>query len=397
MGLYGSGGGNDSLAHRAAAGGGGGQVNTVTNIDGTIVVTGSATDRVVSAGTITPGLNGTLALSSTTPSTVSLSAPGIGAAATAAKADHSHDLSLSIAPAWTGVHTWTNAAVPVTSTITDASAATQLEAARFRHLSSVTATGGNAVYVSLWATNATPAAAEISRLTAIASVITAGSERGVFVISNAVAGVMTPHQFSTLGDFYATASLALGSITLSTGVVTSIAKLSIVSTMVNLNSNQAANGGFTFTGTVNVSGARQYFVITPSSNTTTTGGTEVQFFEYQAHTNQFASNTAVASQREFCIKAPTYAFATAGGVISDAATLYVSAAPIVGTNAAITRAYSLWTDDGDVRHDNIGVALGGGATPTLGTIGGSGPATAAQNKWARLNIDGTNYFIPVWV
>src|SRR5712691_3977685 len=30
------------------------------------------------------------------------------------------------------------------------------------------------------------------------------------------------------------------------------------------------------------------------------------------------------------------------------------------------------------------VALGGGATPTFGTIGGSGPATAAQNTWMRV-------------
>lgn len=54
---------------------------------------------------------------------------------------------------------------------------------------------------------------------------------------------------------------------------------------------------------------------------------------------------------------------------------------------------------GTVRH-KLGVALGGGAAPTLGTIGGSGPATAAQNKWLEITIDesGTlvTYWIPVW-
>lgn len=42
-------------------------------------------------------------------------------------------------------------------------------------------------------------------------------------------------------------------------------------------------------------------------------------------------------------------------------------------------------------------ALGGGATATLGTIGGSGPATAAQNQWLQVLIGGVNHWIPVWV
>ncbi len=42
-------------------------------------------------------------------------------------------------------------------------------------------------------------------------------------------------------------------------------------------------------------------------------------------------------------------------------------------------------------------ALGGGAAPTLGTIGGTGPATAAQSKWLQITINGTNHWIPAWV
>ena len=42
------------------------------------------------------------------------------------------------------------------------------------------------------------------------------------------------------------------------------------------------------------------------------------------------------------------------------------------------------------------VALGGGAAPTFGTIGGSGPATAAQNSWLKVKINGTDSFIPIW-
>ena len=43
------------------------------------------------------------------------------------------------------------------------------------------------------------------------------------------------------------------------------------------------------------------------------------------------------------------------------------------------------------------IALGGGAAPTLGTIGGSGPATAAQNSWMRfLDGSGAPMWVPVW-
>jgi hypothetical protein len=42
------------------------------------------------------------------------------------------------------------------------------------------------------------------------------------------------------------------------------------------------------------------------------------------------------------------------------------------------------------------VALGGGAAPTLGTIGGSGPAAAAQFGWGKMKYQGVVTFFPVW-
>lgn len=43
------------------------------------------------------------------------------------------------------------------------------------------------------------------------------------------------------------------------------------------------------------------------------------------------------------------------------------------------------------------VALGGGAAPTFGTIGGSGPATAAQNTWMRvIDSTGAAFWVPAW-
>jgi len=43
------------------------------------------------------------------------------------------------------------------------------------------------------------------------------------------------------------------------------------------------------------------------------------------------------------------------------------------------------------------VALGGGATALVGTIGGTGPATAAQNAWMRvLDNNGVAFWLPGW-
>lgn len=55
-------------------------------------------------------------------------------------------------------------------------------------------------------------------------------------------------------------------------------------------------------------------------------------------------------------------------------------------------------DDADsvTRLNHINRALGGGSGATLGTIGGSGPATAAQNSWMEYVVNGVTYWIPVW-
>lgn len=51
----------------------------------------------------------------------------------------------------------------------------------------------------------------------------------------------------------------------------------------------------------------------------------------------------------------------------------------------------------DIKWGKAVVALGGGAAPTLGTIGGSGPSGAGQTEWLRV-VTSTNQvrFIPLW-
>ena len=66
-----------------------------------------------------------------------------------------------------------------------------------------------------------------------------------------------------------------------------------------------------------------------------------------------------------------------------------------GVNAALWITAGLSRFDGRVDINN-GIALGGGAAATLGTIGGSGPTTAAQAQWVEIDIGGTAHWIAVW-
>ena len=50
-----------------------------------------------------------------------------------------------------------------------------------------------------------------------------------------------------------------------------------------------------------------------------------------------------------------------------------------------------------VLNHTLSDALGGGATPTFGTIGGSGPTAAAQATWIRVELSGVTHWIPAWV
>ncbi len=54
--------------------------------------------------------------------------------------------------------------------------------------------------------------------------------------------------------------------------------------------------------------------------------------------------------------------------------------------------------DGDsIKWGSAPVSVGGGATATLGTIGGSGPAAAAMRNWLRfIESDGTPSFLPTF-
>ncbi|MDO8430820.1 MAG: hypothetical protein Q7S58_00270 [Candidatus Binatus sp.] len=57
----------------------------------------------------------------------------------------------------------------------------------------------------------------------------------------------------------------------------------------------------------------------------------------------------------------------------------------------------LQTSAAGIEYGLPSVAMGGGAAPTLGTIGGGGPATAGQNSWLKLfDSTGAAIYVPIW-
>lgn len=295
--------------------------------------------------------------------------------------------------AWTSMHSWDAGSGTNNMTITDATTTTQVDVLKLRKGTSGTAAAGIGAGLTFQVQDAGGTFGDATRIVSMGRAVAAGTINGAMVFQYANNGTLQNAAWVVSGVF-GCGSFQLGSIG-ATGSASATYTLQITGGMVQYQSNSNGSGGHSFVGTPNTSGARQYFVISPSSNTGGTASTEIKRFQYNTYTQTWQAG-AIATQREFAIEAPTYAFGSAS-TVTDTCTLYVSGAPIAGTNATFTRSYALWTDDGDIRHDNIGVALGAGGTATLGAVGGSGPATTTQNKWARINIDGTNYFIPVWV
>ena len=90
--------------------------------------------------------------------------------------------------------------------------------------------------------------------------------------------------------------------------------------------------------------------VTAGSHTALTASTEVHdVIVNLARTVQFDTG-ALATQRAFRVRAPTYAFVGAS-TLTTAATLSISGAPAAGANATITNTYALWVEAGNARFD----------------------------------------------
>lgn len=163
-------------------------------------------------------------------------------------------------------------------------------------------------------------------------------------------------------------------------------------------------GAFGQTSTV----GNQKYIFVANSETVTVAGEFSQFLLTQAGNDTL--NAAMSLYAGWTINVPSPTLGT--GSVTTVAGLNIGGNPSVGTNRVGLRILSnpsgggginaaLWITAGRSRFDgrvdiNNGVALGGGAPATLGTIGGSGPTAAAQAQWLEIDINGVAHWIPAW-
>lgn len=110
------------------------------------------------------------------------------------------------------------------------------------------------------------------------------------------------------------------------------------------------------TAAVETTGSPYAFRLTAAAHTTLTASVEVVDADFALNRTVQLATGALTTQRAALFRAPTYGFVGAS-VVTDAATLAITGAPIAGTNATITNAYAFWVQAGAVRLQALGAGL----------------------------------------
>jgi hypothetical protein len=134
--------------------------------------------------------------------------------------------------------------------------------------------------------------------------------------------------------------------------------------------------GTQLSSVVQTSGANTGLLVTGAAHTGQTASTEVPDVDFALNRTLQHATGGITAQRAVLVRAPTYSFVGAS-TISDAATVAVTAAPTAGTNATITRSWSLWSQDGAalLERDGVGATVG-----TLGLLAQNRTAATAGNQ-----------------
>jgi hypothetical protein len=152
-------------------------------------------------------------------------------------------------------------------------------------------------------------------------------------------------------------------------------------------------GNVTSSASATATGALTYASFTSPANTNQTLSTEIVGVNFNLSATRQWATGAITTQREFLIQAPTYAF-VAASTITNAATMAITGAPIVGTNATITNSFALWVQAGQ-----IAAANGSGTTPTYSFTNGTGYGMSfttnslffAANGFSRFSINNNGF------
>ena len=152
--------------------------------------------------------------------------------------------------------------------------------------------------------------------------------------------------------------------------------------------------GFELVQPVQTSGTPQALRVAPGAHTTLTASADVTDVHFDLARSVQLNTGAVALWESVKFSPPTIAF-VGSSTVTQAMNVVIDGGPAAGTNATITDSFALAVN-GRIITDQ-GVALGGGSTATLGTVGGSGPSATAQARWLQVDTTaGGTGFLAVW-
>ncbi len=233
-------------------------------------------------------------------------------------------------------------------TMSDAATTTQTVASTLFHATSGTAAAGFGTTLDFSLESGGGNQYRAGRIGAYLRTATdAGEASGLVFMSGTAGGAPTAGAMLQAGALYGVSSIGVG--TLSAGAITNSAIFDINSSMVRHLNALATQGGHTFAGTVNTSGARSFWVDTPSANTGITTLTEritrawgcsqtsgVPSLTSIVHT---WANGTVALQRENVWVAPTYLQTSGTQVMTVGVHHDFGTSPIItGTTNSLTGA-----------------------------------------------------------
>lgn len=176
------------------------------------------------------------------------------------------------------------------------------------------------------------------------------------------------------GAFNATANAA-SQLTTSSGAltITSAAGATWSTTAGTLVLSAGGVGGTAIQQVVQTTGSPSTFTVTAPAHTTLTIAEQNDVNINLARTVNFASGGGtVTTQRAMLVQAPTYTATTNAVTLTSAATLAISGAPVASTNIAITNAYALWVQGGNVLIAGRMALNGGAVDTTIGLISNGG-------------------------
>lgn len=150
-------------------------------------------------------------------------------------------------------------------------------------------------------------------------------------------------------------------------------------------------------------GTRQALTVTAATNLSISSGVDAPVVLMNPATRTWATSTP-SSTREWKLGADTIACDTVSQTVTDAATLDIVGGPIQGTNVTITYSDAIRIEAGYLKMVGTAgntlaisnpVADGSVACVFTATQGPTGAQTAIQG-WMRVNMNGTDRYIPFW-